>query len=57
MFTRGVDLNIALWGTFEYCSNVPHNTSMILILFWKKLMELITTLGQRNISHVLNEEQ
>ena len=57
MFTRGVDLNIARRGTFEYCSNVPHNTSMILILFWKKLMELITTLGQRNISHVLNEEQ
>jgi hypothetical protein len=32
VFARGVDLNIALRGTFEYCSNVPHVSSMILIL-------------------------
>jgi hypothetical protein len=31
MFARGVDLNIALRGTFEYCSNVPRDISMILI--------------------------
>jgi hypothetical protein len=55
--SRGVDLNIALRGTFEYCSNVPHVISMILIFILEKLVELITTLGQRNVSHVLKEEQ
>jgi len=31
VFARGVDLNIALRGTFEYCSNLPHDIWMILI--------------------------
>jgi len=31
VFARGVDLNITIRGTFEQCSNVPLNISMILI--------------------------
>ena len=31
VFARGLDLNIALEGAFEQCSNVSLNISMILI--------------------------
>ena len=57
MFAHGVDLNIALGGTCEQFSNVPHTIPMILNLFWKTRMELITTLGQRNGSHIFKEEK
>ena len=45
MFARGVDLNIALGGTFE---------SMILIFIF--IVEE-TTFGQKNCSHIFKEEK
>jgi len=36
MFARGVDFSIALGGTFEQRSNVPHNMSMNLIFISKE---------------------
>jgi len=35
MFAREIDLNIALRGKFEYCSNMPHDKSMIFIFILK----------------------
>ena len=52
MFVRGVDVDISLRDTFEQRLNEPFNISMILNFILEKLMELLTTLGQRNGSHI-----
>jgi len=46
-------------GTFELCSYVPLNISVILIFILEETQELITTctLGQSNGSHIFKEER
>jgi hypothetical protein len=51
MFARWVDLNIAVWDTFEL------NISMIFIFVLEETYGAYNTLGQRSGSHIFKEEK